>query len=43
VYEDSILELDLESGFEEEKVKDPAVVQLSDGSYLMVYVTKIPE
>lgn len=37
------LEPDQSSGLEGDFVKDPAVIQLEDGSYLMVYVTAIPE
>jgi hypothetical protein len=37
------LALDTESGLEKSFVKDVAVIQLSDGSYLMVYCTVIPE
>lgn len=36
------LALDAGSGLESWGVKDPAVVQLPDGSYLMVDVTVIP-
>lgn len=36
------LTVDETSGLEEEFVNDPAVVQLPDGSYMMVYVTRIP-
>ncbi|MBI2595230.1 hypothetical protein HYW46_00655 [Candidatus Daviesbacteria bacterium] len=36
------LSINHNSGFETGVLKDPAVVQLSDSSYLMVYVTKIP-
>lgn len=36
------LACDPNSPVESEYIKDPAVVQLPDGSYLMVYVTKIP-
>jgi hypothetical protein len=36
------LELDESSGYESLQVKDPTVVQLADGRYLMVYVTAIP-
>lgn len=36
------LEPDTTSGLESDFVKDPAVVQLEDGSYFMVYVTAIP-
>lgn len=42
--EDGIrLEMDAAGGFEAEGVKDPAVVQLPDGRWLMVYVTTQPE
>lgn len=37
------LELEEENGYEAEHVKDAAVVHLDDGSYLMVYMTGIPE
>ena len=37
------LALDASSGLEKEFVKDAAVARLGDGSYLMVYVTTIPE
>lgn len=37
------LELDESSGLESQHVKDPGVVQLSDGTYLMVYSTQIPD
>ncbi len=40
--EDPRLEVDESSGLESDFVKDPAVVRLEDGSYLMVYVTVIP-
>lgn len=36
------LTLDETSGLEAEYVKDPAVIRLKDGTYLMVYVTQIP-
>lgn len=36
------LALNHTSGYETGVLKDPAVVQLPDGSFLMVYVTKIP-
>jgi len=36
------LTLDTGSGKESDVIKDPAVVRLSDGTYFMVYVTKIP-
>lgn len=36
------LSLDESSGLESEYVKDPAVIRLADGTYLMVYVTQIP-
>ncbi len=36
------LELDTTTGLEKDSVKDPGVVQLPDGTYLMVYVTQIP-
>lgn len=36
------LALDTTSGFESTYVKDPAVIKLLDGTYLMVYVTQIP-
>lgn len=36
------LEVDAMSGLESTFVKDPAVVQLPDGSYMMFYVTGIP-
>ena len=36
------LSLDEATGLESEYVKDPAVIQLNDGTYLMVYVTQIP-
>jgi hypothetical protein len=37
------LALDTESRLERDFVKDAAVIRLADGSYLMVYVTLIPE
>lgn len=36
------LSLDASGGLESEYVKDPAVIRLEDGTYLMVYVTQIP-
>lgn len=36
------LALDASSGLESEYVKDPSVIRLKDGTYLMVYVTQIP-
>ena len=36
------LDLDESAGLETNEVKDPSVVQLADGSYLMFYVTGIP-
>ena len=36
------LVLDKTSGLESAGLFDPSVVQLNDGRYLMVYVTKIP-
>jgi hypothetical protein len=36
------LAFDSSSGLENQYIKDPAVIQLPDGSYLMVYVTRIP-
>ncbi len=36
------LTIDTTSSFESEYVKDPAVIKLLDGTYLMVYVTQIP-
>lgn len=36
------LALDASSGLESEYVKDPSVIRLTDGTYLMVYVTQIP-
>lgn len=36
------LALDTSGGLESAYVKDPAVIKLSDGTYLMVYVTQIP-
>lgn len=41
--EDGIrLSLDASSGLESKYVMDPSVIRLTDGSYLMVYVTQIP-
>jgi hypothetical protein len=37
------LKLDTSVGLESEMVKDPALIRLSDGTYLMVYVTRIPK
>ncbi len=37
-----VLSLDETSGLESAYIKDPAVAQLSDGTYLMAYVTVIP-
>ena len=37
------LELDEDGGYESVFVKDASVVELDDGSYLMVYMTAIPE
>lgn len=37
------LAYDADSSVEEEQVKDSSVIQLLDGTYLMVYVTKVPE
>lgn len=36
------LALDTSSGLESEYVKDPSVIRLKDGTYLMAYVTQIP-
>ncbi len=36
------LALDASSGLEDEYVKDPSVIRLQDGTYLMAYVTQIP-
>ncbi len=36
------LALDASSGLESKYVKDPSVIRLKDGTYLMVYVTQIP-
>lgn len=32
----------IDTGLEKNGVKDPAVVRLADGTYLIVYVTEIP-
>ena len=37
------LELDRSSGLEADFVKDPGIVQLQDGGYLMVYATNVPD
>lgn len=37
------LELDPDNGLEGHYLKDPAVVQLEDGSYFMVYVTRVKQ
>jgi hypothetical protein len=42
-YEGMALEYDASSGLENDKVRDATVIQLDDGSYLMVYVAGIPE
>lgn len=34
--------MDSATGLESNGVKDPAVVELADGQYLMVYVSAIP-
>jgi hypothetical protein len=42
-YEGVALELDESAGYEYEHVKDATVIELDDGTYLMVYVTRIPQ
>ncbi len=40
--EEVVLEVDESSGLESKHVKDPTVIQLPDGSYIMIYKTTIP-
>jgi predicted GH43/DUF377 family glycosyl hydrolase len=40
--EGKILDVDVATGFESVFVRDPAVLQIPDGTYVMFYTTRIP-
>ena len=40
--EQIVLDVDESSGLESEHVKDPAVIQLANGTYMMIYKKTMP-